>query len=243
MKTIVIPDIHTHYEKAERIMQKYKSTHKFILLGDYFDQFNDNIHDNAATAEWLKESLKDSNRIHLIGNHDMHYFPYINVFCSGYSGEKKKSINSVLTLEDWDKLKFYHHEKNFYFSHAGLSKQWFMSPMSDKFDDNHIDNVLKSALEDLKLDKISNAIWAADMFRGGKERKGGILWNDWRNMDLTYGIKQIVGHTPIERITQITDNITDSAIINVDCSAITYMSEVLEISEGGSLNILDTSYV
>mgnify|MGYP006270761375 CR=1 FL=1 len=38
-KLIVVGDIHTKYPKVERIISKYGKTHKFIFMGDYFDQF------------------------------------------------------------------------------------------------------------------------------------------------------------------------------------------------------------
>lgn len=245
MKIIVIPDIHTHYEKAERIMQKYKDTHKFVLMGDYFDQFKDTPHDNELTAEWLKRSLTDTNRTHLIGNHDFQYFPWVKICCSGFSLEKKAAINKVLSPEDFDKLKFYHFDNKCYFSHAGLTKHWFIHPIENKFSIDYIDNKLKEAAEKVKTEgSLDNCIWASDTFRGGKHRKGGVLWNDWRNMDLIVGVKQVVGHTPIFKITTIADNITDCRITNVDTSASgIYMSEVLEISETGELNIINTSYV
>jgi hypothetical protein len=245
MKIIVIPDVHTHYEKAERIMQMYKKTHKFVLLGDYFDQFKDTPHDNELTAEWLKTSLKDENRVHLIGNHDFQYFPWVKICCSGFSLEKKEAINKVLSIEDFDKLKFFHFENRCWFSHAGLTRHWFVNPMEDKITKDHIERKLNEAVDKVKGEgSLDNCIWASDTFRGGKHRKGGILWNDWRNLDLITGIYQVVGHTPIFKITSITDNITNSRITNVDSSASgIYMSEVLEISETGELNIINSAYV
>jgi metallophosphoesterase superfamily enzyme len=128
MNILVIPDIHTHHEKAERICQKYKD-HKIVFIGDYFDQFNDSVEDNMFTAEWLKESLGKQNRIHLRGNHDEHYDPRVSSICSGYSNQKKAGINKVLSIEDWDKLKYFHFENKWLFSHAGVNQYWFGNPV------------------------------------------------------------------------------------------------------------------
>lgn len=244
MNIIVIPDIHTKFEKAERIIQKYNGSHKFVFVGDYFDQFHDNPQINKETAEWLKSHLNDPNKVFLVGNHDIHYMPWANFFCSGFSNSKKDVINSVLSIDDWNKLKYYHFENGWYFSHAGLTEHWFKHPVTNNITEQHINKVILDSIESLKMSKLENAIWASDFFRGGRNKKGGILWNDWRNMDLILGIKQVVGHTPINRITSIADNITNSHIVNVDCSSSSiYMSEVLEISNGGQTKILDTSYV
>ena len=197
MNIIVIPDIHTKYDKAERIIKKYNSSHRFVFVGDYFDQFNDDT-----------------------------------------------GINAVLSIDDWNKLKYFHIENGWYFSHAGITEHWFKHPVSNIIKPEYVNKVISDSIENLKIGKLENAIWSSDFFRGGKNKKGGILWNDWRNMDLIVGIKQVVGHTPINRIMSIADNVMNSHIINVDCSSSgIYMSEVLEINRSGQTKILDTSYV
>jgi hypothetical protein len=242
MKILVIPDIHTHYEKAERICRKY-SDHKIIFLGDYFDQFKDTPDDNQFTADWLKESLSKPNRIHLRGNHDEQYDPRINVFCSGFSGNKKNAINNVLTVEDWDKLKYFHFENTWLFSHAGVNRHWFGNPMDDKINIDALQEKIENGVVLQKSGNPDNCIWASDKLRAGKHEFGGILWADWRKLDLIPNLKQCVGHTPLHRITTLTDNIINAKNINVDCSAITYMSEVLQVEENGNVNILITTHV
>ena len=242
MKILVIPDIHTHYEKAERICRKY-SDHKIVFLGDYFDQFNDTPDDNLFTAEWLKESMSKPNRIHLRGHHDEQYDPRISVFCSGFSGSKKTAINSVLSVEDWDKLKYFHFENTWLFSHAGVNLHWFSNPLDDKINIDDLQSKIDNAVVLQRTGNPDNCIWASDKMRGGRHQFGSILWADWRKLDLIPNLKQCVGHTPLHRITSLTDNIINAKNINVDCSAITYMSEVLQVEENGNVNILITTHV
>ena len=71
-KTIIISDIHNDYFTAEKIIKK-ENPDKIIFLGDYFDDFDDTVKDSENTAKWLVKSLKQENRIHLIGNHDLSY--------------------------------------------------------------------------------------------------------------------------------------------------------------------------
>lgn len=244
MNIIVIPDVHTKFEKAERIVQKYKKDYKFVFIGDYFDQFNDTPEDNECTAKWLKDNLDDPNRVYLFGNHDLPYIPWAAFACSGFSLKKKEVINNVLTIEDWNKLKFFHFENRTYFSHAGLTEHWFINPITNTLTPESVQKVIEESLEKLKAGDLDNAIWASDKFRGGKAKKGGILWNDWRNADLIENVHQVFGHTPINRISSISDNIFKTEIINVDCSASGIsMSEVLVIEDNGNNRVIDTSYV
>lgn len=244
MNIIVIPDVHTNFEKVERIIKKYRKDNKFVFVGDYFDQYNDTPEENYFTAKWLKDTLDDPNRVYLFGNHDLPYIPWAKFICSGFTLKKKEVINEVLTIDDWNKLKFFHFENRMYFSHAGLTEQWFVNPINNKLTIDYIQKQINDSVEKLKMGYLVNAIWASDKFRGGNDKKGGILWNDWRNADLIENVRQVFGHTPLQRISSISDNTNKTEIINVDCSKSgTYMSEVLQISDTGQTNVLDTSYV
>ena len=84
VKIIIVPDIHNDYHTAKKIIKK-ENPDKIIFLGDYFDDFDDTIQDAENTAKWLKKSLKQENRIHLIGNHDLNYMTdNTNLKCAGY---------------------------------------------------------------------------------------------------------------------------------------------------------------
>lgn len=237
-KIIIIPDIHTFSERAEKICQRYEATHDIICMGDYFDQFGDTVEDNINTAKWLKESLSKPNRIHLWGNHDLPYHPQINLNCSGFSIEKKKAINMVLSIDDWNKLKFYTVFNHWYFSHAGLNKFWFLDPRHNNLNIEYIDAVLEDSFEKTKLGYTHNAIWSSDSARGGSSKWGGILWADWSRVEFIENIKQVVSHTPIYRIQQFSDNVINSHIINVDSSAKTPLMEILQIDEDGEPNVI-----
>lgn len=237
-KILVIPDIHLFWKRAEMIIQKYTGTHKFVILGDEFDNFSESVEDNRLAAIWLKSSLKDPNRIHIKGNHTEHYDPRINIFCSGFSVDKKRAINSVLSIEDWDKLKYFHYENGWFFSHAGLTKQWFLDPKDDTMNVSYIQKVIDDAVIKQRMGNYDNAIWASDRFRGGQHKKGGILWNDWRNSDFILNTKQVVGHSPINRIQKLSDNVFNSHLINVDSSLTKPLMDVLEIDENGGSNVI-----
>ncbi len=105
-KLLIIPDIHNDYLTAEKIIKK-ENPDKIIFLGDYFDDFDDTIQDTNNTAKWLVKSLKQENRIHLIGNHDLSYMTNNpNLRCMGYRTDKHKAIKKHFI--NWSKLLMYY---------------------------------------------------------------------------------------------------------------------------------------
>ena len=164
--------------------------------------------------------------------------------CSGFSSQKKIAINEVMTIQDWDKLKYFHYENGWWFSHAGITKYWFQHPMSEGLTIENIQRIIDHSIIKLKADDHSNAIWASTHTRGGNHAVGGLVWQDWRDLELIPNFKQVVGHTPLNRIQAISDNVINSTIINVDNSRTgVYFSEVLEIDESGNRKTIDTSYI
>jgi hypothetical protein len=202
-RVLVIGDIHQNHQRANQYINNWDG--QIVFLGDYFDQFHDSPEDARATAEWLKDSLQHSNRIHLMGNHDFHYMLPVGsgVFCSGYSPEKHKVVSEVLSMEDWNKVKYFHAENNCWFSHAGVSYKWFSHPVLG-INKEVVEQVITKAKEDIaaQIYNTSNvgALWAADHYRGGRYDKGGLLWCDWRILDFFEDIVQVVGHTPRDEV-------------------------------------------
>jgi hypothetical protein len=233
MKTLIVGDIHNKHKNVEPLLSKWDGN--IIFVGDYFDDFYDTPNDAISTALWLKESLTKENRIHLMGNHDFHYMLPLDcgIYCSGYTDAKHKSIKSILTKEDWDKVKYFHEYGKYWISHAGITKNWFSHPVKG-FDINSVEFVIdktKGYVDSLLFEGMG-AFYAADSYRGGSYEKGGLLWNDWRNTELIDGVIQIVGHTPSNRIQIKTDGINYA--YNVDC----WFEEFLIIYDEGCSQIV-----
>lgn len=124
MRLCVISDIHTRHRVAEEIITKERfNVDKFIFLGDYFDDYEDNIEINEYTAEFLQNYLHNDQFIFLIGNHDLHYiFNLPQIRChDSYREDKNRAINNILTGEDWDKLHWTYTIDNWLFSHSGIN--------------------------------------------------------------------------------------------------------------------------
>ena len=246
---IVIGDIHNHWVEAEQIASLYDKTHLVVFSGDYFDDFGDSSVDAEQTARWLKGSLDKPNRIHLMGNHDINY-SYLNYRkdsfgslqniynCSGYSIQKDDAINHIMTEADWDKIKFAHFENGWWISHAGFHPNWFEHPIKGMDNDVILDKLAK-ATDDYLNRTWNEIIGAVGRCRGGMQRRGGILWQDaYSESYVISNFKQVFGHTPtMGKIDVMTDDDIKNGInINVDCGLI----QVLEISEDGSFNVIDT---
>ncbi|MDP3065791.1 MAG: metallophosphoesterase [Methanobacteriaceae archaeon] len=203
MKTIIISDLHNRVDWVEPFLSSI-SYDRVVFLGDYFDDFNDTEKDIKKSANWLKQSLQNSNRIHLMGTHDMWYRFLFNRYlqASGNTPKKSEIINKILSKEDWDLLKFYYFEQNFLLTHAGLHSS-FVKDSTDIISSLKllIDKAIIE-IEDGEIDPILDA----GIARGGINPFGGITWLDWHDeFEIVPNLNQIVGHTelrtPIEKST------------------------------------------
>lgn len=199
--TLVFPDLHQPeqavIDKMEKIVADEKPD-KTVFLGDYFDQFGDTAGDARRTAEWLKQSLSDSKRIHLIGNHDASYlWPGPATVCPGYTDEKRSVIEDVLGRDAADKFQFHTWVDGWLLTHAGLASCWLPEAIS------LADIPAWLAVEE-RAAKAAFAIGQPHWFsaigqrRGGHSPAGGLVWCDWRELEIFHvpGLRQLVGHTP-----------------------------------------------
>ena len=207
MKVLVIPDIHNRIVQAQSIMSHVEHD-KCVLLGDYFDNFHDNVYDANNTAVWLRDYvLSNPKNIALIGNHDVNYFwNYHPQFrCSGYRDDKLAAIRKEINQEHVEQCKFYHIEDGWCYSHAGLTVSMWKSmalgyeqgteETRAQFFERVLKNWVAKTVEDIGLIK-NLPLLGCGWDRGGTQRHGGIIWIDWRNFASIHGINQMVGHTP-----------------------------------------------
>jgi len=193
--TIILPDIHDRSEKAEKILQSNKWD-LAIILGDEFDSWQGTEKDAEKTAEWVKFSINQSNRIHIWGNHTIGYrFPSNTwLTCSGFTYKKCKVINSILTKEDWDKFKLFYYHQDFYISHAGISPYVFSHPLNG-INPEHIQQCCDEAIKACEANLYSQYVGVGKA-RGGWSDYGGITWLDLREeFEPIDNVNQIFGHT------------------------------------------------
>jgi hypothetical protein len=191
---------------AERIISSVGAD-RVIFLGDYFDDFHDDLNQVEETCHWFVKSVQQKNRIHLFGNHDVHYaFPYSMMRCSGFADWKYMKINDLVGPATWNQLKFFHVLDNAWLlSHAGLHTS--LVPKDAKAlrqDREKMFGEIKAFLWEQQLECLRVAangrgswMFNAGYSRGGFNKVGGLIWCDYNDeFHPTKGLNQIVGHTP-----------------------------------------------
>lgn len=203
--SLIIPDVHHKWATAEKIIALVPHD-EVIFLGDYFDDFGDDPQMVRATAEWLTRSVELPNRIHLFGNHDVHYaFPCRTFRCSGYEQWKYLMIQDMVSRKVWDKLNWYHIlDGTWLLTHAGLHKRnlpkdiqalhkkrpEFLKRIGEYLDEELMHGFRAAA------DNKPHWIFNAGKSRGGVVPVGGITWCDFlREFHPIQGLHQMVGHT------------------------------------------------
>jgi hypothetical protein len=227
----IIADIHHKINKAQTIisiLEKDQNIQNVILLGDYFDDFNDTPEKAKETAAWLKESLSFPKRIHLFGNHDLAYFyPYHpHLKCPGWTMEKQKQINNIISPEDIEKFKSYvliePEEINTgtggphpitLVTHAGITipSLYGINNPKETLEDQRLSFLKEfSPQEHIKNFIEESKTWSQALKKGtfhpfmrqgsrvGETCHGGPQWLDWSELEPIKGINQIVGHSIVK---------------------------------------------
>ena len=193
-KLVIIPDIHNKYPVAEKIIREERPD-MVVFLGDYFDDFGDTVEEAAGTARWLAESLRQKDRIHLIGNHDLSYMtdnPRLK--CTGYGPDKHEVIRGHGIR--WDMMRLFCWADDWLFTHAGLSRGFYEQVRAGESDSVH--DILEQSRRDLENigdEGYSHTFFQAGFSRGGTVPVGGILWCDYGEFADIPGTRQVFGHT------------------------------------------------
>ncbi len=197
-KTLIIPDIHTKFQTAESIIER-ESPDKTVFLGDYFDAFYETALDTHNTARWLATSLEQQDRVHLVGNHDLHYMTGNPAFhCSGFSEFKRYIIDSYDI--PWTKMTSYCYVGSYLCTHAGVSRQFF-----EEYGTVSLKEFMVQSVEDLRHIDDANRLqkfFQVGISRGGPHKNGGIVWCDYDEFTDIPAIRQIFGHTRAPEVRQ-----------------------------------------
>ena len=195
MRTLIIPDLHHHTDRADHWLATQRHD-RVVFLGDYFDDFGDDVSDARRTAFWLRDRMEKTDDIFLLGNHDVPYmFPHDPQFhCPGFTAAKARGIGEILRPAHWQRLRLAHAEQGWLLSHAGFHPVWIKAPTAER-----ILQRCDQAMQHAKR-RVVDPIFGAGADRGGPQGIGGPLWMDWDNLVPIAGLNQIVGHTPGEDV-------------------------------------------
>ncbi len=207
-RTLIIPDIHADIDRAEAIICKHGTgCDRAVLLGDYFDAFNDTPADAERVAKWLVKSVQDPRRVHLVGNHDL---PYLGgeataetFMCRGWSIEKHDAARPILQDLDLPQLHAAVNCDGWLVSHAG-----FYSPYLEGRTMGQLLAICQEALA-RAFGGTFDPLFAPSRARGFGDHVGGLTWLDWsREFFPVPGWHQIVGHTPSRKVRAVYSSAT-----------------------------------
>ena len=249
LKRLVLGDIHGHWDNLKKIYD-LEDPDEVIILGDYFDNFNDSdqsIYDCYRDILQLRGdhlANKTGDFIMLIGNHDFHYNHWYEK-CSGY--RSSMAVKNAIILNSYSQhLKFIYLDEinNTLYSHAGVTKHWLQENLGDKYDKDSYKYINEFNHEYFKYTKKGG-----DIFRTGESIYASPIWcrPDSLNIDAINNengepIIQIVGHTHEDfprcfnfggyemkcDLTTLNKNIDDVKICVLDTMPNYYMVEELD---------------
>ena len=194
-KILVLGDIHGRTCWADII--KKENPDKVIFLGDYVSTHENISSDQQCSnlEDILNYKEANSDKVILLrGNHDLQHLGYSWAGCSGYFNEVGKYMESIkdrfLTDTQWVYV-----EGSIIFSHAGISKTWF-----NNFDFKDI-NLLNNCEPSEKFGFTPNSFY--DYY--GNSITQPCVWIRPQVLvtDALDGYIQVVGHTPVKKITNL----------------------------------------
>lgn len=200
MRTLIIPDIHNKIDVVKKILDKESTADEVVFLGDWFDDYDDNINDVINVSKFLNSIYKTENYNFIWGNHDLYYPPFrsFHLCSAGFSADKQMCIESTIDPKVWEQFNFYYITQNYMLSHAGItSKHSYLFDKSN-FEMDTFNELILQAERHLYT-KQSHFLFRAGFSRGGMLPVGGITWCDFHKDFEPYdNLNQIFGHTTVE---------------------------------------------
>lgn len=206
MKVLVIPDVHLKpnmFRRAGELMRQ-KIADKAVCLMDIADDFgkgnNISLYEETYDAA-IEFAIAYPDSLWCYGNHDLSYIWH--QLETGYSSiasyvVQKKLIDLKASLPEGNPIRYIHKIDNVLFSHAGLHNYYVEDHVPEQYLDN-VDKVIEEinslGREDIWND--ASPIWMRPQYSHMKMYKEEELL-------------QVVGHTPMEKITR------DKNIISCD---------------------------
>lgn len=195
MKILVCGDIHCKPDILLAALNA-RAWDLFVFLGDACDNFGATQSNNIMMIDLLIETKKQygDKFIWLLGNHDWGYYDD-TVNMTGHIKAGSANVHHLLkeNIDLWD---LFYAKDNYIFSHAGISAD-FATLTSDI--------PYKQLKETIGANNPMNEVGYAC---GGESRTPSLLWARPEEVKpLPLKNIQIVGHTPVEKITVYNDKL------------------------------------
>ncbi|WP_461151305.1 metallophosphoesterase [Spirosoma pulveris] len=208
MKLLTISDLHGRSVWKEANIDQYD---RVIFLGDYTDShvFDDEtIYGNLLDLIWLKHQNPDKVVL-LLGNHDAQYLHFPHYRCSGFRERAQPQLSSLFRMNA-SFFQIAHQERDYLFSHAGVTKKWlahFLVKTGSRSNECTSACNLAGLLNEAHRHEMPfrNLLFEVGPKRGGANAYGGPIWADRTetSVDFLMGLQQVVGHTPVSNFSTI----------------------------------------
>lgn len=195
MKIIFVGDLHGKDCWKSIDITQYD---KVVFIGDYVDDFTITQPEICENLKAIIKLQKENPEkvVLLIGNHDAQYITDKAPKCSGYNEFWEPIYQEIFDSGNFNY--FYNIDKedgmSYLFSHAGVSNKYAHEQAKGKAN-----------------------MFSVGKARGGSDKVSGILWADKSETESDYsnGLHQVVGHTKVEGIFRVGDDL--SSIVYIDC--------------------------
>lgn len=199
-KVLVIPDVHLKpviFDRAEKILKSGQADFA-VSLGDLFDDFGEEWNTSLyeRTAQRALAFHKDFPKtLWCMGNHDFgYYYSEFGRMETGHSVHQENPMAKLLLEFTTQGIfqKVCHKVDNVAFSHAGITESWMRTILLDYPDQYDFGDYVEILINNYDAD--SALLWDQD----------SPIWarpQDATNMVLFSDKMQVVGHTPMKKIT------------------------------------------
>lgn len=190
MKSLIIPDIHNQFQRAEEIIARETNADEIVFLGDYLDSWGDSPEEMRDTLVWLQRSCSNAKRIHLMGNHDVSYVQK-RWRCSGWTAAKAVVADEMFFRNGlWRRLVPWYETQGWLLSHAGVGQRYF-DAMGLSYDADTVRTLVGNGVPS-PFTYVSDISGGLDPFDGPLWlRPSAVVLGD----DKYYAVPQIFGHT------------------------------------------------
>lgn len=216
MRTIVIGDLHGR--DCWKQIVNFEEHDRVIFVGDYFDSFDIpydiQINNFLDLIEYKKTSGKEV--VLIIGNHDIHYFPYINdTATAGYQFKYAHLISQIID-NNKDHLQIAYGFDDFLFTHSGISVE-FMDNNYPKWNENTIVDDLNMLFQYKPNVFIFNGLdpYGCDTYQTPIWIRPKCLYRANKLSSLKKMYVQVFGHTQVKQI-DTKGNHTGGRYYNID---------------------------
>lgn len=217
---IAVGDIHGEFKGFVEILSSaglidkslnWKAKNKILIqMGDVIDRGRYGIKVYKALAKLQMQAAKFKSKVvRLIGNHEIEilkasYF-LTNLPPDEISVFRKKLISDILG----GKILAAFARQNFFFTHAGICSSLLLqltrelSPKKPTAK-NLADLINKIVFDAVFKGDFSHSVFNVSPRRGGTDEFGGVFWEDFKDLVLSehkHSFRQVVGHTPVSKIT------------------------------------------